>query len=160
MSELRAHKNILKARAHYFDTLFTSGMAETLSNKIDIKDCSPKVFNELLKYLYSDTPPDCLKEIALELLPIADKYLLEQLVIICEECLMENLEKSCLKDVLIISHRNNRPLLKRRCFEFLDDFTYDFWSKIKDIPDYVEINLDFFNYLGETKYAPGTKKVC
>lgn len=160
MSELRAHKNILKARAHYFETLFTSGMAETLSNKIDIKDCSPKVFNELLKYLYSDTPPDCLQEIALELLPIADKYLLEQLVIICEECLMENLDQSCLKDVLIISHRNNRPLLKRRCFKFLDDFTWDFWHKIKDIPDYVEINLDFLNYLGESKYAPGTKKVC
>ena len=76
--KIKAHKNILIARSTYFGSLFTSGMTESLSSEIEL-DENPVIFKEALKFLYSSLTPENLDEIAIDLLPIADKYLLDEL---------------------------------------------------------------------------------
>ena len=83
--EFPAHKNILAARSTYFEAMFKHPTKENLTNQIEIEDIEPEVFQELLRFIYTGRVPlKKLETMAAGLFIAADKYLLDELKIKCE----------------------------------------------------------------------------
>ena len=105
--KIKAHKNIIAARCSYFDNMFESGMMESVTNEVEVKDADPTVFKGLLEFLYSGSAPTNLADIALGLLSLADKYSLEELKKICEDHLCLSLDADNFVDALVVAKRHN-----------------------------------------------------
>ena len=85
--KIKAHKAILAAQSNYFDKMFDSGMRECAKNEVEIHDAEPSEFKELLRFLYSGLTPENLPEIALSLLPLANRYEAMELKDMCVEAI-------------------------------------------------------------------------
>lgn len=144
--QIKAHKNILKATSQYFKTMFNSGMEESYSKLVPIRDCDPLCFETMLKFLYTDEPPSNLNEIASDLLPAADRFLLPQLKRHCANALKDCLNEENLKDTLIMAHSFNCIGLKRACFKMMDDLTrVTEWKELKQHGDLLFEFLEFLS---------------
>jgi speckle-type POZ protein len=90
--EFPAHKNILAARSTYFEAMFKHPTKENLTNQIKIEDIEPEVFQELLRFIYTGRVPlEKLETIAAGLFITADKYLLDELKLKCENYLLHHM---------------------------------------------------------------------
>jgi len=132
---IRAHRYILTARSEYFRSMFRSGMVEANSDKIKMKDCDFDLFKMMIKFLYTDIPPDEIDGIATKLLPVADKFLVMKLKHHCEESLLKSLKEENVKEVLLLAHKYNCPTLKKCCFNMLTLSMCNNWSELKSYPD-------------------------
>jgi len=106
-NRIKAHRDILAARCAYFASMFKSGMKESVAKEVQIKEEEPAVFQGLLEFLYSGSPPKNLPEIALNLLALADKYGLEDLKKICEVRICANLNAENCVDALVVAKRHH-----------------------------------------------------
>jgi len=81
------HKGILMARSPKFRTMLSSFMKEGYTSSVTIlSDCSPSIFKLMLMWIYGGTckmPLDVFE--SCKLLALADEYLLNDLVSICED---------------------------------------------------------------------------
>jgi speckle-type POZ protein len=86
--EFPAHKVILAARSKYFAAMFEHPMKEQSTNQIEIEDIKPEVFQELLRFIYTGRISTAkMKTMAAGLFIAADKYLLDDLKMKCENYL-------------------------------------------------------------------------
>ncbi|CAM9110575.1 unnamed protein product [Choristocarpus tenellus] len=79
-----AHRMVLSLRSQPMRAMFHSGMRETLSVEVLVKDIRPPVFEALLTYLYTDTLQMQQPEDIMELLVVANQYTLDGLTSLCE----------------------------------------------------------------------------
>jgi speckle-type POZ protein len=87
--EFPAHKNILSARSKYFAAMFKHPMKEQSTNQIKIEDIEPEVFQELLHFIYTGRISKAtMEKMAANLFIAADKYLLDELKMKCENYLV------------------------------------------------------------------------
>jgi len=116
--EFKCHKAILAARSDVFSAMFQHQMTENQSNKVDIKDLTPNGVKLMLEFIYSGKFDENV-ETAMELLPAADKYMLDDLRRACEKylCMMVNLN-NCL-DLLILSDTHTANILNTHCIKFV-----------------------------------------
>jgi len=104
-TEIPAHKNILCARSVYFERMFESGMQESSTGVVDLKDeVDAESFNLMLEYIYSDDICDFNFEKASLLLPLADKYLLDGLKLQCEGVYIRHLKSISPDDSSTVPH--------------------------------------------------------
>jgi speckle-type POZ protein len=90
--EFPAHKNILAARSQYFAAMFEHPTKEQSTNQVNIEDIEPDVFEELLRFIYTGrVPSEKLETMAAALFITADKYLLEELKLKCENYLLHHM---------------------------------------------------------------------
>jgi len=141
---IKAHKIILCTRSDYFQSMFHSGMVENESENIVIQDHDPILFKKILEFLYTDVPPEDIDEVAFDLLPLADKYLLDSLKHHCAKALKKSMHEGNIKEILILAHKYNCPSLKKDCFKELTFSVFDDWSEIKNHPD---LPLEYLQYL-------------
>ena len=92
-------------------------MLENRTNNVDIDDCEPSVFKQLLQYIYTAECGEI--EDPLQLYLQADKYLLADLKSLCEEAFYsqltcDNVEEKLSEAVLHAAHG-----LKRKAMEFI-----------------------------------------
>lgn len=116
--EVHAHRAILSARCETFRAMFTNGMAESEASAgpIPVSDCASRTFRALLHYLYTDTISA--KDITelMELLELADRYLLEGLRSECDARLARGpLDQEMVVDLLSFADRHNAVDLKKAC---------------------------------------------
>merc|ERR1712136_365327 len=141
---IKAHKCILKVRSTYFERLFESGMKECSDQVIEIDDCPYEEYREMIKFLYTDLPPPNLDEIAASLLPIADKYMIPKLKLHCQKALKRTLNDENLKEVLLLAHQFNCPILKAACFAKIPNMKMVAgWKELKDCGDLL---LEYLQY--------------
>jgi len=140
---VRAHRYILSARSDYFESMFHSGMVEASSDEIQIKDCDVDLFSTMIKFLYTDVPPEEIDEIATKLLPLADQFLVPKLKYLCEESIVKALNQENVKENLILAHLCNCPELKNRCFVELTPSVFNDCSELKSYPDLLVEYLQF-----------------
>ena len=115
----RAHKIILSARSPVFAAMFQHEMLEKVQNKVTIDDIDCKVFQELLRYIYTGKVPN-FKDTVFELLPAADMYQLDKLKIMCEVYLYNNLTNENIADVLVLADAHCSTKLKTKAVEFIN----------------------------------------
>ena len=49
--KIQAHKLVLTTRCEHFESIFDSGMSETLLIEVEINDIKPRAFKEFLRFL-------------------------------------------------------------------------------------------------------------
>jgi len=144
----KAHRIILSARSDYFKSMFNSGMVESLKNNpILIQECDPDMFKKILEFLYTDIPPEDIDQVAMDLLPLADQYLINTLKKHCAMSLKKNLNQENVKEVLLLAHTHHCPSLKFHCFKELPLSLFNDWNEIKEHGDLAVEYLQFLSNL-------------
>ncbi|BBI30279.1 BTB/POZ domain-containing protein [Acanthamoeba castellanii medusavirus] len=136
--EVHAHRAILSARCETFRAMFTGGMVESgaSAGPIPVADCAPRAFRALLHYLYTDAI--AAKDITelMELLELADRYLLEGLRSECDARLARDpLDQDMVIDLLSFADQHNAFDLKKACIKAIMDKhrAFDLSSLGKDL---------------------------
>ncbi|XP_065209098.1 speckle-type POZ protein-like isoform X1 [Planococcus citri] len=112
------HKTILSARSSVFNTMLRSEMRESKENEIVITDIEPRIFDKMLQYIYTGKVKN-LPESVYELLPVADKYDLEELKVMCEDVLLKKLSADNAAAILKLADMHNAEMLKARTLRFM-----------------------------------------
>jgi len=136
-----AHKWILQARVPFFKTMFASGMIEATTNKIKIEDTDAQSLKHVLKYIYCGELPEVkdLEDIAPTILPIAEKYGLEKLKLVCAATLQTNLEQHNAVATLMLADIYRCSTLRSSCIAKLaywrDSMNKDELEPLKKLPE-------------------------
>ncbi|XP_032782440.2 speckle-type POZ protein B-like isoform X2 [Daphnia magna] len=133
-----AHKNIIAASSKVFAAMFHHETSEKLSNKVDIQDIDPDVFQEVLRYLYTGRMSrETLDKMAVGVLAVADKYLLDELKAECENHLMKRMSADNCAELLAFAAQPHPAInLKKYAVDFLRRYpdlvmATDGWQKAK-----------------------------
>jgi len=112
------HMFMLSARSPVFRAMFQNNMEEAASKKVEIKDLSPEVVDQMLHYIYTGNTPN-LAQCAGELLPAAEKYQLESLKVMCEDklCNSTNIDNAVAN--LVLGDMYQAHNLKRMALSFV-----------------------------------------
>ena len=87
--KFKAHKTILISRSPVFEAMFQSDLTEKATNTLKIEDIERRVFQEVLRFIYTDEVNQ-MEEMASDLLAAAEKYMLTLLKEKCEVSLSRN----------------------------------------------------------------------
>ena len=120
--EIPAHKLILATRVPAFERMFASNMEEATSGRIQIDDADASSFKRVLKFVYCGKFPEDLNDSADALLPIADKYGIEDLKDACAAALKSRICRDNVITTLIVAYLCGCPDLKTECIKRLADF--------------------------------------
>lgn len=117
-TEYPGHKVILSSRSKVFEAMFKHGMIENQSSRIEVNDIDEEVFLQVLRYIYTGKAQN-LNNLASQLLPVADRYDLEKLKILCGNVLLGKLSNETAVSILILADMCNATELKNRSAEFI-----------------------------------------
>ena len=118
-TELSANKFVLAARSPVFEAMFNTNCIEKELNYVQVNDVEPKVFNEFLRFLYTNNVEDW-QTMAEKLLPLADKYLVDDLIRQCQPYIIDQLTVDNCLDLLILADRPTTPSLKKVISSFVE----------------------------------------
>ncbi|KAL1397257.1 hypothetical protein pipiens_002549 [Culex pipiens pipiens] len=110
---------VISSRSPVFRAMFKHEMIEAKQNQVTITDVQPKVFAELLRFIYTDSVKD-LDTMALELLQVADKYDLEKLKALCEKALLGGISEDTAINMLITADLYRAEQLKQSTIGFIE----------------------------------------
>ena len=138
--EFRCHMVVLTARSTYFRSLFQSGLNESQTKTVHIPDISSENFRKVLKFLYCGQLPEDLAHIALDLIPFADKYLLEGLKAACELSLQRVVSSDNLIETIVLAHVHRCPDLFKFCVPLFKENVDELkenpqWNELLQMPD-------------------------
>lgn len=142
--EIYVSSFILRARSSHFQKVLDSGMKESASKEIRI-DSSYQVVESLFKYLYTDTLEASAKE-TLEIMMLADMYLLEGLRALCENKVKQSVTIHNALDLFAWS----KNCQFRELCGFVTEFVWENFgciSKTQEFEHILEHNLDLFKEL-------------
>jgi len=114
---LYAHKAILSARSDHFKRLFQTPMKES-SGQVEVGETRYDVFRVLLEYLYTGDDRLITPETSVELLCLAEQYLLPHLKEICEDIAIDHIDKENAPFLLRTADLHSCEKLRRLAVEF------------------------------------------
>ena len=114
-----AHKWILMARVEVFEKMFSSGMQEATTNRIPIDDTDSETFQQMLKFVYCGQFPDNLESTADALLPLTEKYNIQELKDACVSTLKTRVTKENVVQTLVLADVYRCPDLVEHCVKQL-----------------------------------------
>lgn len=140
--KIYSHKIIL-SRIPYFDSLFNSGMKETIENEITITFINSKIMLIILNYIYTGNISIKLDD-ALSIFEACNYLGLEDLNSLCEEKILSNLSVETCCFVLLKADEFNSDLIKEKCIKFIIDNFVDvsLSQSFKDLLDNKELALE------------------
>merc|ERR1712238_482164 len=126
LTRIRAHKCVLTARAEYFKALFrkSSAFLESSSHTVQVEPSfSPTTIQRMLQFVYSnrvaDIPEASTNEI-LELLHLADKWVLRDLKKLCEyELIRTHMDVDNVAKMYCATEEYHANRLSRACIDFI-----------------------------------------
>ncbi|XP_065199982.1 speckle-type POZ protein B-like [Planococcus citri] len=116
--QFRVHKAILAARSEVFASMFKHNLKEQNENCLKIIDMDQTVFREMLRYIYTGNLSK-LEEMAVDLLPAAEKYNLQELKTMCEHQLVNRLSAKNAVDCLLLADMYGAGFLKKKALRFI-----------------------------------------
>jgi len=141
--EVTAHRALLWVRCPYFRSMFSSGMTETKKDRIQIEGVPLKYFMFLLEFIYTSycgplsIMGDCNEE-ELEtiksILVLANEFMLEDLVTLCENKLIDVMTCSNVVSLLELASFYYASTLRQACINFISN-NYDIVSKTMEFED-------------------------
>ena len=120
----KGHKLILAAVSPVFEKMFQGKSQENQNNRVIIKDVRADVFEELMSYIYSGQLPH-LKEMASDLLAVADKYSILPLLQICMNNLLENMSVEDAAATYVLADRHSLHQVKPVIIHFMKKHFYE-----------------------------------
>ena len=116
--KFKAHKAVLASQSPVFKSMLETEMKEKKSSTIEISDTDPDVISAMLSYLYTGSAPN-METMAEELLIIANKYQILELLALCEKKLLSNITVANVVDLLILADMHNAKDLKQACSKYI-----------------------------------------
>ena len=129
-----AHKVILSMRSLFFATMFAHPDMKEIAksclqncfrrnrnrkNIVQIEDVEPKVFESLLRFMYTNQLELQSEEMAMDVLEAANRFLLEQPKRKSEEFLSKQLKLKNCSELLVLADCVDAPLLKKTAIDFI-----------------------------------------
>ena len=116
--EIPAHKFLLSICSPVFFAMFCGEMAES-KQRIDLPDCDYEGMMELLRYIYTDEV--CLNaNNAMQVLYLAEKYMIPSLANECAKYLRQNLDSSVVLGILKYAQQYENEGLPFQWWDFID----------------------------------------
>lgn len=111
-TELRAHRDILRARSRVFQSMLDHDMKEKNSGVIDVPDCDPQAMELFLSYVYCGRVEALDQNSMFGLYYVADKYEMQGLKDYCCEFIKKSLSTTNICDViqLALNHSDSNLL--------------------------------------------------
>ncbi|XP_046656651.1 speckle-type POZ protein-like [Daphnia pulicaria] len=118
--QFKAHKSILATRSQYFAAMFEHPTKENLTHQVEIEDVEPDVFQEILRFLYTGRLSEStMGKMSAGILAAADKYMLEQLKMECENQFIHRMSaENCLELLVITDEHHPAFHLRKYAVEF------------------------------------------
>lgn len=118
--EVRAHRSILSARSPTFKAMFTSGLSESAEGAVIKLDCNKRIFEDVLKYIYTEQVTLTDVDTAIEMLGRAEEYFLPGLKKECESILLKQyLTEDTATSLMVVADMYRTPALKKACVDFI-----------------------------------------
>lgn len=114
-----AHKVFLAGNSPVFDRMLSLPMKETLTGIVEIEDLKSEVFEEMLRFIYTNEFDAKDDDLLKEMLVAADKYEIDDLKSNCEDILAERLSVENVVDVLKLAEDHNAASLKKIGIDFI-----------------------------------------
>ena len=146
-NQVLAHSAIIAASSPVFATMFEGGrFKEGQTRTVNIEDIDSKVFRKLLRFLYTGSsgsskqdPSDTLQALFLA----ADKYQVDALKEICEECLIHQLAIENVLHLLVWAHLCGAEKLKDAAVTYIVQERYRVWQ-LKELEELSKNYADLF----------------
>jgi hypothetical protein len=132
---LDVHKTILAARSDVFAAMLSADNKETKSSKLIIEDFDIDVVRQMVTFIYTGKLKDSENLVCPELLLLADKYNLSDLVYHCGITLAENLKLENAVAVLNVAVKTSSKYLLKRAASFVARN----FPKIKATPEWKKL---------------------
>jgi len=116
----KCHKIILASRSPVFKTMFDADMKEKEAGSVEIKNMTPEVLENMLKYIYTSEAPD-IDTLTQELFAAAEQYQLEKLKELCEAKLCSKIEVANCIEILVLADLYQATTLKVTALKFVAD---------------------------------------
>ena len=123
--EESVHRAILIARSPVFAAMFESNMTEVQTGRCVISDVMGPVLKALVKYMYCGCSGEDFGEDSMNVLLMADKYQLTELVEYCQQLLIRTVSKDNVTEILLLTDGVSVPALKKAALRFLSTHTDD-----------------------------------
>jgi len=127
------HKIVLSLLSERFKAMFSDGFRESSQKEIIIYDYSYKVFSLMIEYLYTGQAPTVYVEqdasklgMVIELMKLADQYMLDHLKQICETKLQDVVRDDTVDYLLQVADQTNAWQLSSICRHFIRNRQHDF----------------------------------
>ena len=119
-----AHRCILSARCELLEKMLDGPMIESTNATIPLPNISYPTFLMLLEYLYAETAKvfketPINKKYMLELLRVADQYLVSDLKLQCEIALGGCIETDNVCEMLELADTHHTLVLRKQCIEYI-----------------------------------------
>ncbi|KAI1289461.1 Protein maternal effect lethal 26 [Halotydeus destructor] len=118
---LRVFKNMLCLKWPFFEKMMTSGCVECSEQTWVIDDVSYKIMRDIVVYIYCETITLNDKAEVIELMEIAHRYQLEDLVKLCANYLFYDIDVEDALKVLVISDLFDLTRLKVKCSSLISE---------------------------------------
>ena len=167
--EINAHRLVLGARSPVFHAMLQSKMMESKSREIKIDDADNDVLKEMLRYMYTAKVEDKFDKFR-ELLVVADKYQVLELVKYCGTKLVDTLNNDNAFQMGNFAETHNAEELMNESIQFImnnlpDSLNQDWRNQIKDSPKMTQQMLqnlfeDYTVKIYEINRDVGGKESC
>jgi speckle-type POZ protein len=132
--------------------MFKHPMKEQSTNQVKIEDIDPEVFDQLLRFIYTGRVPlDKLETMAASLFIAADKYLMDELKMKCENYLFSQMSPDNCVILLLHGDLQNPAEYMKKAAKFFrrnpnQVMAIDKWEKMKQENPAVLCNIHEFVY--------------
>ncbi|CCI40641.1 unnamed protein product [Albugo candida] len=124
-----AHRSILSARCEFFRAMLRPGaMKESTAGVVRITNHSAEMVSKMLEFIYTNRVSDLHKlgyEQLIELLTLAEQYLLVSLRCACEAAAQELLNLVNIGKFLVAAENHNANYLKEACLQFFVEYRHE-----------------------------------
>merc|ERR1712156_63877 len=136
--EVRAHALILGARSPVFRAMLKSDMVEKLDGVVRIEDASVEDVRQMVRYMYTAKIEHQYTRVK-ELLVLANKYQVQELVNYCSTKIFESLSEDNALEIGMFGEMHNSEILINRCAKYIcydmtDSLNQDWMDRIQESP--------------------------
>nr|CCA14305.1 conserved hypothetical protein [Albugo laibachii Nc14] len=124
-----AHRSILSARCEFFRAMLRPGaMKESTAGVVRITNHSAEMVSKMLEFIYTNRVSDLHKlghQQLIELLTLAEQYLLVSLRCACEAAAQELVNLQNIGKFLVAAENHNANYLKESCLQFFVEYRHE-----------------------------------
>ncbi|KAK6176712.1 hypothetical protein SNE40_014957 [Patella caerulea] len=135
--KFNCHKIVLAAGSTYFKSMFSSGMAESRKNEVELKQIDAAVFEDVLLFIYTGNV-NITSFIVQELFTQAHLFQISPLVELCVQFFEQNMnEGNCLAALTLADLHGHKAL-----YEFSKEFACSHFTGIVYDEDFMKLSVD------------------
>ena len=139
--KIPGHTRIIRTGSPVLDVMFQTDMSEASSRTVVINDVEPKMFRQLLRYLYIGEVPEVGGDDMTEaLFIVADKYGVNSLRDWCGGVMSKKLNVENAMRFLVLAHLHSAKKLEEDCICFIVQNKSVFWK----LPEFEKLGEKYF----------------